>query len=79
MVASPNVGCYVFSGYYRIIYGNDFKKVFFFTQKTQFKQHLSTATTPLCFGFFRCRVDDVLQSLFSRGTIDQLCRIHVFT
>ena len=29
---------------------------------------LSTATTPLCFGFFRCRVD-VLQSLFSRSTI----------
>ena len=29
---------------------------------------LSTATTPLCFRFFRCRVD-VLQSLFSRSTI----------
>ena len=27
---------------------------------------LSKLTSPLCFGFFRCRVDDVLQSLFSR-------------
>ena len=31
-------------------------------------KQLSTTTTPLCFGFFRCRVD-VLQSLFSRNSI----------
>ena len=31
-------------------------------------KQLSTAATPLCFGFFRCRVD-VLQSLFSRSMI----------
>ena len=54
----------------RVILSRAFFLFFFapYWRATKMAKHLSTASTPLCFGFFWCRFG-VLQSWFSRSTI----------